>query len=274
MTMLERVPVRWSLITVSYNSGPTLRRYWSEHHDADIEWIVVDNGSSDDSVTVAEALGARVVRVGGNRGFSAANNLGLAQARGDYIAFVNPDVALDTSSLQALAAAIDTTGGLVVPQLLNDDGSLQPNGRGMPLLVHKIWNRLGVRVARNGYRITAESDESKFVFWAIGAAVAMSAETARRLHGWNERFFLYYEDKDLCIRGWRAGLPTVLVGSVRWTHGWVRATRRLRLAPWAREISSLVKFYSKYPEFLAGPRAVHRRHTRASSLSGQAAGVS
>lgn len=263
----------WSLITVTYNSAETLRRFWTTPRPRSVEWIVVDNGSDDDSADVARDLGAQVIEIGENIGFSAANNRGLQVAQGQYVAFLNPDVRGDWDDLDTLASTIDEIGGLVGPQLVNDDGSLQPNGRGAPLLAHKILNRLRPGQRDNGYQITANEDERRFAFWLMGAAVAGAIDSVRAIGGWNERFFLYYEDKDLSIRAWDAGLPTVLDGRVRWSHGWARETKSFRLTPWLREIDSLLRFYSLYPEFLFGGGAAVRKHREASRLSGSAVSV-
>lgn len=269
---LDTMPRTWSLITVTYNSAVPLRRYWSAERPANVEWIVVDNGSTDDSIEIATALGATVIAAETNLGFSAANNRGLQTATGDYIAFVNPDVRVGYPDLEELAGAIDELGGLVSPQLLNDDGSLQPNGRGAPLLLHKVLNRTTSRDRENGYRLVAESTERRSVFWLIGAVVAGDARTIRALDGWNERFFLYYEDKDISIRAWRSGFPVTLLGSIRWTHGWARETTRFRLMPWVRECDSLFRFYTLYPEFFVGGGPVRRRHPLASERSGKLVG--
>lgn len=266
---LDIMPRTWSLITVTYNSAAPLREYWSTGRPAHVEWIVVDNGSTDDSVQVASALGADVISLDQNIGFSAANNRGLRSASGDYIAFVNPDVRVDYADLEQLGTAIDELGGLVSPQLLNTDGSFQPNGRGAPLLAHKVLNRASSEDRGNGYRLLAGPKERRNVFWLIGAVVAGAAETIRDLGGWSERFFLYYEDKDISIRAWRRGHAVTLLGNVTWTHGWARETTRLRLMPWVREFDSLFRFYSLYPEFLVGGRAVRRRHPLASAQSGK-----
>ncbi|WP_461475028.1 glycosyltransferase [Microbacterium sp. HJ5] len=263
----------WSLITVSYNSAPALRRYWSAVRPDHVEWIVVDNGSSDDSVQVAQALGATVIAAGRNLGFSAANNRGLASATGDFIAFVNPDVRVEFDDLQPLSAVVDAVGGLVAPQLVHDDGSLQPNGRGMPVLAHKVQNRLSSGAAKTGYLILAADGETRFVFWAIGAVVAGRAATVRALRGWNERFFVYYEDKDLSLRAWREGYPVAVAGRFRWTHGWARETLRFRLRPWLLELDSLVRFYTLYPELLLGGGIARRRHALASARAGRIAAI-
>ncbi|WP_040568128.1 glycosyltransferase [Microbacterium algeriense] len=263
------MPPTWSFITVTYNSARTLRRFWERERPADVEWIVVDNGSTDESVTTAESLGARVIRIGGNIGFSAANNRGLEVAEGRYIGFANPDVAVDWATLSDLQKTIDETRGLVSPQLLNSDGSLQPNGRGAPLLAHKVLNRLSRQPRKNGYQVLAAAGERRDVFWLIGAVILGSADTLRSLGGWNERFFLYYEDKDICIRAWRNELSVTLDGRARWTHGWARETTTFKIMPWVREFRSMATFYSLYPELLFGGRAVSRKHPRAAMASGR-----
>lgn len=263
------MPRTWSLITVTYNSAAPLREYWAAERPAHVEWIVVDNGSTDDSVQVAKSLGATVISVEQNIGFSAANNRGLTSASGDDIAFVNPDVRVDYADLAQLSSAIAELGGLVSPQLLNTDGTLQPNGRGAPLLAHKVLNRATSEDRGNGYRLLAAPTERKSVFWLIGAVVAGDAETIRALGGWSERFFLYYEDKDISIRAWRQGHAVTLLGDLTWTHGWARETTHFRLMPWVRELDSLFRFYSLYPEFLLGGRLVKRRHPLASAQSGK-----
>ncbi|TFD81607.1 glycosyltransferase [Cryobacterium sp. Sr8] len=268
--ILSTVPTSWTLVTVTYNNAEKLRTYWSTPIPAGVEWIVVDNGSTDDSVAVARELGAtHVIEAGRNLGFSAANNVGLKRSTGTYVAFVNPDVRVTFEDLPALATRINRRGGLVSPQLVNDDLSRQPNGRGMPLLLHKVLNRLsnGSKL-QDSYLLFAGGNEERSVFWLIGAVVAGTADTFAALGGWNERYFLYYEDKDISIRAWRAGLPVTLCGQFRWTHGWARETTSFKLAPWAREISSLLKFYALYPEFVLGGEWARARNKTAAMRSG------
>lgn len=232
---------------------------------------MVDNGSSDDSVHAARELGASVIELGRNLGFSAANNEGLRMASGTYIAFVNPDVRGTWDDLGLLGRAIDHHGGLVSPQLVNEDGSLQPNGRGAPLLAHKVLHRLVPSRRENGYQVIANHLESKYVFWLMGAVVLGEARVLRELGGWDERFFLYYEDKDLSIRAWAAGIPVVVDGRVQWIHEWARDTRTLRVRPWLLELRSLIRFYTLYPEFLFSNSLARGLHPRPSLLSGSIA---
>lgn len=241
--------IRWSVITVSYNSAAVLEKHWTAPIPAGVEWIVVDNCSTDSSVATARALGARVIELDENAGFSAANNRGLMDASGQFVAFVNPDVVVGWDGLPRLEQLINQTGGLVSPQLLNPDGTKQPNGRGAPSLLNKIRNRTGASRGST-YQVTADKGETKYVAWLIGAVVAGSSAVFRKLGGWDESYFLYYEDKDISLRAWRAGIPILLCGDVTWTHSWARATKQFSLAPWKREIASASTFYRREPRLL------------------------
>lgn len=254
-----RAAVSVSLITVTYNSADTLRQCWGAASiPPGMEWIVVDNASSDDSIAVARELGATILDAGANLGFSAANNLGLAHASGQFIGFVNPDVVVRFSEISELAAAAREHGALVAPQLLNTDGTEQPNGRGYPLLIAKVRNRLRGGDAR--YLLNSSDGNPRAICWAMGAAIFGERTAFEALGGWDPRFFLYYEDKDICLRAWAAGIPVLLVPAAKWTHGWARETTRLHWGAWRREIPSMTKFYARYPEFLWSMRSSRRAH--------------
>jgi N-acetylglucosaminyl-diphospho-decaprenol L-rhamnosyltransferase len=248
----------WSLVTVTFNSARALSRYWTKPRPQGVRWLVVDNGSTDESVELAKQRGADVVCLESNVGFSRANNVGLAQCDSQYVGFVNPDVDVDYSTLEPIAAVADG-GRLVAPRLVSADGMPQASGRGLPYLVDKLAHR-GLRLP--GARLDdylLKNREDGYAAWVMGAAVCGTRETFETLRGWNESYFLYYEDHDLGLRAWRAGFPVVVLGDAVWEHGWARETLKPSLRPWLREIASGVRFYSHYPEFLLPVRSLARR---------------
>lgn len=253
-----------SLITVTYNSARALEEFWGRGATipAGVEWIVVDNGSTDSSIEVAERAGAtQVIRLSENRGFGAANNHGLAVARGRFIGFVNPDIRVGFDDLARLSEVASRQQSIVAPQLLNADGTVQPNGRGFPFLADKIRNRLGQQARLAGrYLLYADADESRPVCWVMGAAVFGNRSDIEAFGAWDPHFFLYYEDKDFCLRAWRAGIPVALAPEARWVHGWARETTTWKATPWLRELASMAKFYARYPEFLGPRRLAARKH--------------
>ncbi|MEU4470347.1 glycosyltransferase family 2 protein [Micromonospora sp. NPDC023888] len=258
----------WSVVTVTYNSADTLRRCWAGAKP--YEWIVVDNNSADDSAAVAEELGARVIRLPENVGFAKANNVGVRQA-GEYVLFANPDLEVQPAGFAAMQRHLDAHGGLVAPQLLATDGTPQPNGRGFPYATAKLGNRKIWPLSRMhaNYRVVAKPGEAVYVAWVMGAAVAARTADFVAMGGWNERFFLYYEDHELGLRAWRHDMPVVLLGDVRWTHHWARATNSFQ---WSRahtlELQSARTFFGLFPEFVVGLPTAARRNPQAARLIG------
>ena len=254
-----------SLITVTHNSRLALEEFWGNNDElpADVEWIVVDNASTDDSADLAESLGATVIRLKENRGFASSNNAGLKIARGDFIGFVNPDIRVRFADLKMLEQVAHDQQAVVSPQLTNSDGSLQPNGRGFPFLLDKVKNRLGAEEKlRGSYLLFSDTDTPRMVCWLMGASVFGSRGTINKFGAWDPHFFLYYEDKDFCLRAWKAGVPVALVPSAEWTHGWARETSSVSAMPWKRELASMFKFYRRYPEFLMPRSVASKRHPR------------
>lgn len=248
----DQYGVRWSIITVSFNSSEKLSEYWRDISlPENVEWIVVDNASADGSAEVAEGLGAQVIRLSGNVGFAAANNVGFRRSRGDYVAFVNPDVRPKFSELSILEATLqESPEALVSPQLLNTDGSSQPNGRGEPYLLWKMLHRVKPAMVSARYRIYADDGDRKRVCWLTGAVISGMRARLSELGPWDEYFFVYYEDVDLALRNARSGGDNVLIGSARWTHAWAREASGTNWRGWRLEFSSMVKFYSRYPRWL------------------------
>lgn len=265
----------WTLVTVAYNSAADLTLYGTRPPD-DVDWVVVDNASTDDSAAVAEALGARVIRLPKNLGFGQANNVGILAARSDFVGCVNPDVRVNYADLDGVADTLDLldffdadrNGHLLAPQLVNADGTAQPNGRGVPTFARKVRNRVGGTDV-TPYRVYANPGERRYVAWATGAAILARRSVWERLHMWDDRFFVYYEDQDLGLRGWADNIPTVVDGNFRWTHGWARETAgKFRLRPWLLELDGMSRFYSRYPGLLVSEAFLPSRFVTARALSG------
>lgn len=250
-----------SLVTVTYNSATALERFWKNWPDDICEWIVVDNASADGSAEVARSLGARVIRLDENIGFSAANNRGVVEAAGDVLGFLNPDVAPTREGVAQLAAQVTETNALVAPQLTYDDGSLQENGRGAPYPVRKLAHMFAPGSKTNQRYVRHVESGLQRVVWVMGAAMFMTRKTFDALGGWDDGYFIYYEDSDICLRALRDGVPTYVDGNVRWVHGWARETAKGgSLSIWRHELRSGLRFYRHHMSCLiavgSGARAM------------------
>jgi GT2 family glycosyltransferase len=201
--------VRVDAVLVSYNSSDHLRA--SVEPLTAIEGVrvfVTDNASTDDSVEAVADLPVDVLALGENRGFGAGCNAGWRRGDSPFVLFLNPDATIDEESLRALAAVLeDDRVGLVGPRILEPDGSLAFSQRRFPrlrstyaraLFLHRIFRRAAwtdelVR-DREAYERPASPD------WVSGACMLVRRSVLEEVGGFDERFFLYCEDKDLCRR--------------------------------------------------------------------------
>jgi N-acetylglucosaminyl-diphospho-decaprenol L-rhamnosyltransferase len=211
---------RVSAVVVNYNARDHLVDcVRSVRADGVDEIIVVDNASTDGSSEAVTRIDPDVVIVptGGNLGFGSAANRGLAVARGDYVAVLNPDVVVESGTMKALAAALDADAGLgaVAPRVDNPDGTLYPSVRAFPSMADAIGHAfLGFVAPRNrfsrNYRLL-DWDHSRAgdVDWASGTCLMLRADALGDEARFDESYFMYVEDVDLCWRlrdaGWRVG---------------------------------------------------------------------
>ena len=242
-----------TIVTVTHNSADQLKKFWSTAPTGFFDWIVIDNNSQDDSVKIARYLGAtKILELKSNLGFSKACNLGLRETVTDFVGFVNPDLTVSKPGLIQILMHLERHNSLVSQQLAHEDGSLQPNGRGLPFLDHKLIGRISPVLGRKlGYYRQKTSESPMYVQWLMGASVFGRTATFREIGGWDESYFLYYEDAALGIAASEIGVHSSLIGTENWVHGWSRSTSRLNIRAWWHEIKSALVFYFKNPLYLA-----------------------
>jgi GT2 family glycosyltransferase len=170
---------------------------------------VVDNDSPDDAVETIADLQVEVERSPRNGGFSYGCNLGAARGDAPLLLFLNPDARLDAGALDALVAALDADPrvALAGPRIIEDDGELAWSQRRFPrlrstfaqaLFLHRLfpratWTDELIR-DRGAYERPGSPD------WVSGACMLVRRDAYEAVGGFDERFFLYCEDTDLCKR--------------------------------------------------------------------------
>jgi len=185
---------------------------------------VIDNASSpplDDKMEqqLQEAFGAgelRVIRNKKNIGFGAACNQGFRSMESEYYCILNPDVEVGQHTLtELLRHQQEQKGvGIVGPRLVYPDGTVQDSYRRFPRLVDQIIKRTPLRTLRllrprvRAYLMwDKDKDRTESVDWIVGACWMVRNEALRQTGTFDERFFLFYEDVDLCRRmrekGWK-----------------------------------------------------------------------
>ena len=224
------------VVVVSFNSADTLRDCvapLAEIDDANV--IVVDNASDDRSVEIVSDLGVEVLALDANHGFAYGCNRGWEAGSAPYVLFLNPDARIDEASIRRLGAVLEENSsvGLVAPRLVDEDGSLDFSQRRFPrlrstyaqalflhrILAHAQWTDEVIRDPRAYERAGP-------VEWVSGACVLMRRSALERLGGWDQGFFHYGEDIDICSRLWRSGFELRYEPGARTVHvGGVSAPR-------------------------------------------------
>jgi N-acetylglucosaminyl-diphospho-decaprenol L-rhamnosyltransferase len=216
----------FTIVTVLHDSAPELPRLLDSieaHLPATTQIVVVDSGSADDGPAIARHAGAEVVVLDGNPGFGAANNEGVARARHAVTVLLNPDCELTDAGLATLAARAAGRDALLVPRLLNADGSLQRSAHPLPgrpaALARAVLPTRALPQPQRARR-------PRPVGWAIAACLAAPTALLRRLGPFDPCAFLFYEDLDLCLHARAAGVPTILHPEIAVRHLGGRSTAR------------------------------------------------
>jgi len=223
-----------SIVIVAYQSreeiGPCLASLPREIADGATEVIVVDNSPGDETAEIMHQDFPWVgySAPGGNLGFGRANNLGCRQSTGEYVLFLNPDTISEAGALEHCLRRLQTEPdiGLISPKLVQPDGSMDlACRRSIPTLWDGFCRATGLAAAFPrtalfaGYNLTHLSENGTYDVGAINGAFMMTRrEVLDRVGLFDETFFMYGDDLDLCIRMARAGYRIVYDGRVQIIH--------------------------------------------------------
>ncbi len=209
---LPKTKVKASIIIVNYNRWgeleACLRSLQNDPHP-DYEMIVVDNNSSDGSrqKIAGEFPDVKPIYSEENLGFGGGNNLAAEEARGQYLAFLNPDTVVEPGWLAALIAALDADpgAGLATSKILLLKEPEKINTCGNDIHIS------GLTLCRGMGRPSDDYNQAETVDAVSGAAFAMRRDLFEALGGFDPLFFLYMEDTDLSLRARLAGYRCLFV---------------------------------------------------------------
>ncbi len=236
-----------SVVIVNYNAGEHLERclesLGAQLGDAPWDAVVVDNASTDGSDLVVARFAPRVslIRNTDNVGFGRAVNQGMAATTGPLALLLNPDARLLPSAFVLLRAELIAHPDCAIagPAVINDDGSTQGSARGDPNMLTGLFGRStwltrllpGTTLARRNVRVDVVPDRGEAgvdVDWVSGACMLLRRDVFVNVGGFDERFFLYWEDADLCRRIRAAGYRVRYRPDARVAHTVGRSSRTAR----------------------------------------------
>lgn len=253
----------WAAVVVAYDSGPLLldcvRSLLNDDSaGAPPEVVVVDNFASSkpaDSIAQlkAEFPTVCVIRPGANLGYARAANLGIAATTSEIVAVINPDAILGAGSAAGVMDyfARDAHLGALGPMIRDTDGAIYPSARNVPsnldalghALLGSIWP--SNKATRRYRELDCDPEVGRSVDWVSGAALWLRRSALDEVGGWDEAYFMYVEDVDLCWRLGGAGWGVEYCPSAQVTHAQGVSTQRTPFRMIAAHHRSAFRFANK-----------------------------
>lgn len=232
----------FSVLIVNYDSWPlTLRCIESlqESGHEDFEIVVVDN----DEVEPPELpSGVRLIRNKENVGFARAHNRGIADSKGDIVVLINPDTVVERDFFERLAAHFEDNErvGIAGPKLVDSDGNLQLSARREISALSGLLGRTSIltrlfpksSLVKSQFPAVTDQTRPTQVDWVSGACMVIRRETLGEIGPLDERFFMYFEDADLCRRARAAGWLVYYLPHIELIHQTGASSRSRPRAIW------------------------------------------
>jgi GT2 family glycosyltransferase len=254
-------PTDLSVVILNWNTcvelRDCLRSIFDQRYDHVIEVIVADNASNDRSVMMIreEFPQAQLLVHTHNLGFGRGNNAAVPATRGRYVLFLNSDTVVMDCALDALITFGDARpdAGIVGPKLLNEDGSLQYSCRHFPNLGTGFFRNTPLgrlfptnRFTRDYLMRDWDHASVRDVDWVSGAALLIRRDALERTGGFDESFYMYCEDVDLCYRVHEAGWRVVYYPGAQIRHIIGRSSDRVPTRMTYHFHESMYRFYRKH----------------------------
>jgi N-acetylglucosaminyl-diphospho-decaprenol L-rhamnosyltransferase len=234
--------MKFSVLIVNYASWPlTLRCIESlrETHYGDLEIVVVDNDSVEPPELPSEV---RLIRNKENVGFARAHNTGIAASGGDPVVIINPDTVVERDFFEHLSEFVSKNPrvGIAGPRILDSDGKLQLSARreisalsgflGRTSLLTRLFPKSSI--VKSQFPAVTDQSHPTSVDWVSGACMVIRRDTLRDVGPLDERFFMYFEDADLCRRARAAGWLVYYLPQVEIVHQTGASSRSKPKAIW------------------------------------------
>ncbi len=271
--------MKLSIVILCWNDrkviADCLQSIFSNTHSTEFEVIVPDNGSTDGSVEFIRRSypQVQVIENGRNLRFAKANNVGIRASQGEYVLILNPDTIVHDGTLDRLIEFADQHPecGAFGCRVLNADGSYQVSARPFASFKGEWIAALYMRwLGRVSQWFTSDSypawygTTERHVDWVSGCFILVRSAVLKAIGGFDEQFFYYYEDMDLCRRVRQAGYPILYVPNVTITHLGGQSTKG-RFTPLPFVLDSQVTRYLYYYKYYG--RSGVRRARRLSFVS-------
>jgi N-acetylglucosaminyl-diphospho-decaprenol L-rhamnosyltransferase len=232
-------PTSTAVVTVTYNSSEALASFLDSTAEASVSplhIVVADNNSRDleETARICAQYGAHLVKLPENRGYGGGMNAAIATLPPhlDMVLISNPDVVLGARSIDLLRDALEHNPRVAAagPRVLNSDGSTYPSARALPSLRTGLGHTLFVRVWPSNpwtgryHRGRDSAPKERVSGWLSGSCLFVRRDAFEEVHGFDETFFMYFEDVDLGYRFGKAGWDNLYAPRATVTHTGAHST--------------------------------------------------
>ena len=172
-----------------------------------------------------------VIRNSAKKGYGANNNAAFAHCKEPYFCVLNPDVVFKENPFPGLVEEMQRhQAAIAAPMVVNERGEIEDSVRRFPTLFSLVKKALKIDDGRIPFKA---GDSPFFADWVAGMFMLFSSDAFRVLKGFDEQYFMYYEDVDICARAWKAGQKVVACPKLKIVHAGTRKSRSsLRHAIW------------------------------------------
>jgi hypothetical protein len=227
--------------------------------------VVVDNLSTDNSISKLRALNHKdvvIIENGDNFGFAKGCNIGAENCESDYILFLNPDTVIKKDTFSNVEAFLGNSSknknfGVLGAQLLNEYSQVSCTCSRFPEVKHFFSKSLGInRVFKSTYSLNHHMKEFdhlsyKEVDQVMGAFFLVPNELFKVLKGFDERFFVYFEEVDFCYRAKKLGRKIIFEPAIKALHVGCGTTENVKGFRLFLSISSRIKYFKKHSSYWA-----------------------
>ncbi|MBI3586925.1 MAG: glycosyltransferase family 2 protein [Ignavibacteriales bacterium] len=219
-----------SVIILQYNNAALTKKAiesFQKRYRGEYEIILVDNNSTEEEARhIGQHLhNIRFIQNETNEGFSRGNNRAAQSAKGEILLFLNNDTITVSDFVPDVLGVLrkDASVGIIGPKLLNEDFSFQISCGKLPSILHEVIDKIIYSLARTKASRVLRWLEKKYsqpmpVEWVTGAALFIRAHIFKRLGGFDEQLFMFFEDKDLCLRTRLLGKKVIYFPSTSLIH--------------------------------------------------------
>lgn len=252
-----------SVVVVSWNTRELLKQCLTtlytelNQHNIIAEVIVVDNNSADGSADLVRAQfpQATLIANGDNKGFGRANNQAFAIAQGEYVLLLNPDTEVIPNAIKTLLEFMGQhpQAGIVAPQLINCDGSIQRSCREFPTLSNMFYELSGlsrlfpkVNRFRRYKMLDFAHTTAKEVDQPEGACLLIRCRVLDKVGWFDEKFFMLFEEVDLCYRVKKSGWQIWFTPEAKIIHHFGQSIKQVKAKIIFHSHKGMYYFWSKY----------------------------